>query len=122
MLLLLFKNKITSASIFVQKTDYNTKINDIEKKITDHNHERYITTAEFNKLTSEHFAARLKQANLADKSDIANFVNKTDFDNKLSGFNRKINSNKTKHVLVDNELKNYQKKFNYYQQKIITFL
>ena len=29
------------------------------------------------------FTARLKQANLASKNDIANFVKKTDFDNKL---------------------------------------
>ena len=32
---------------------------------------------------SENFATRLKQAYLASKSDIANFVNKTDFDNRL---------------------------------------
>ena len=37
-----------------------------------------MSTAEFNKLTSENFDARLKQANVAIKSDIANFVNKTD--------------------------------------------
>ena len=66
-----------------KKTNYNTKINEIEKKITDHDHGKYITTQEFNKLTSENFIARLKQANLASKSDIANFVKKTDFDNKL---------------------------------------
>ena len=57
--------------IYSKKTDYNTKINEIEKKIADHNHEQYITTPEFNK-------KRLKQANLASKSDIAKFVNKTD--------------------------------------------
>ena len=61
------ENKIPSVSNLVKKTDYNTKINEIEKKITDHNHDKYITTPEFNKLTSEHFAARLKQANLASK-------------------------------------------------------
>ena len=32
-------------------------------------------------------------------------VTKTDFDAKLSSFNRNITSNKTKHVLVENELK-----------------
>ena len=32
------------------KTDYNTKINEIEKKLTDDNHDKYITTPEFNKL------------------------------------------------------------------------
>ena len=35
-----------------------------------------IIIIEFNKLTSENFAARLKEANLPSKSDIANFVNK----------------------------------------------
>ena len=31
-------------------------------------------------------------------------IAKTDFDAKLSSFNRKITSNKSKHVLVENEL------------------
>ena len=31
-------------------------------------------------------------------------VTKTDFDAKLSGLNRKITQNKTKHLLVENEL------------------
>ena len=34
----------------------------------------------------------------------ANSVTKTDFDAKLSGLNRKITQNKTKHLLVENEL------------------
>ena len=29
---------------------------------------------------------KLKQANIASKSNIANFINKTDFDNKLRNF------------------------------------
>ena len=58
------------------------------------------------KLTSENFAARLAQANLATKSHIANFPKTTDFDDKLKKINRKITSNKTKHVLVENELRN----------------
>ena len=33
-----------------------------------------IATQEFNKLTAEYFNARLAQANLASKNDIANFV------------------------------------------------
>ena len=36
--------------VLLIKTDYNTKINEIEKKLTDDNHEKYITTPEFNKL------------------------------------------------------------------------
>ena len=47
-------------------------------------------------MSAENFAARLKQANL---------VTKTDFDAKLSSLNRKITSNKTKHLLIENELK-----------------
>ena len=41
----------------------------IEKKILDHDHDKYITTQEFNKLTADNFAARLVQANLATKAD-----------------------------------------------------
>ena len=48
----------------IKKTDYNTKINETEKKITDHNHDKYITTPELNKLTAENSAARLAQASL----------------------------------------------------------
>ena len=72
---------IPNVSNLVKKNDYNTKINEIEKKITDHSHDKYITTPEFNKLTVENFAARLAQANL---------ITKTDFDTKVSTLNRKI--------------------------------
>ena len=53
---------------------------------------------------------RLKQANLASKSDIANFINKTDLDNKLLSFKKKINSNKAKHVVAEKELNELLKK------------
>ena len=33
----------------VKKNSYNKKINEIERKITDHDHAEYITTQEFNK-------------------------------------------------------------------------
>ena len=42
------ENKIPSVSILVKKTDHGIKINEIEKKLTDHNHDEYITTPEFN--------------------------------------------------------------------------
>ena len=45
--------------IWSKKTDYNTKINEIEKKITDHDHDKYINTPEFYKLTAGDFVARL---------------------------------------------------------------
>ena len=101
----MLKNTIPNVSNLVKKTDYNTKISEMENKITtDHDHDKYITTQEFNKLKSENFTARLAQANLASKSDIANFVKKTDFDNKLRKLNKNVTSNKTKHKLDDNEL------------------
>ena len=90
------ENKIPSASSLVKKTDYDTKITEIEKKLTDHNHDKYITTPEFNTLAANVFNARLAQANL---------ITKTDFDAKLSSLNRKITANKTRYSLIENELK-----------------
>ena len=72
------ENKMPNVSNLVKKTDYNTKIIEIEKKISNHGLDKYIATPEFNNLTAENFAARLAQANLARKSDIANFVKKAD--------------------------------------------
>ena len=53
----------TDPSNLVKKADYDTKIAEIEKKILDHDHSKYITTHEFNRLTAKNFAARLKQVN-----------------------------------------------------------
>ena len=119
-------NRIPDTSGLVKKTDYNSKIteieskipsfsglatnaalttaenkipnisNIIEKKLTDHNHDKYITSPEFNALAADVFNARLAQANL---------ITKTDFDAKLSSLNRKITTNKIKHFLVENEFK-----------------
>ena len=75
------------------KNRYNTKINEIEKKITDH---------EFNKLTSDNCTSILKQSNLASRNDIPDFVKKADFNNKLRKLNKNVTSNKTKHVLAEN--------------------
>ena len=117
---MLFKIKYLVLVIQSKTTDYNTKIIGIQKKVTDHNHDKSINTPEFDKLTSDTFATRLKQANLARKSDIANSVNKTDFDNKLLGFNKGINSNKIKHVVVDNELNELTKKVEAISTKGVT--
>ena len=90
------ENKIPSVSSLVKKTDYDTKISELEKKLTDHNHDKYITTPEFNTLAADVFNARLAQANL---------ITKTDFDAKLSSLNRNITANKSNNLLVENELK-----------------
>ena len=72
-------------------TVLNAKISEVENKIPDH--AKYITTEEFNNLTGENFATRLKQADL---------VNKT----KLTSFNKPITSNKTKHLEDQKKLSN----------------
>ena len=71
--------------VLFKKTDYDSKISEIEGKILD-------------------------VTNLATKTALTTvenkiLVTKTDFDTKLLSFNRKITSNKTKHVLVQNGLK-----------------
>ena len=53
------ENKIPNVSSFVKKTNYDTKVSDIKKKITDHDHGKYITTSEFNTLAARVFNARL---------------------------------------------------------------
>ena len=80
----------------VKKTDYNTKVTEIENKLNNHNHYKYIDTSEFNKLAVDVFNARLTQTKL---------VAKTDFNDKLSNLKRKITKNKSDHLLVQNELK-----------------
>ena len=83
------ENAIPNTSNLVTRNVLNIKITEVKNKIPDNS--KYITTEKFNKLTAENFAARLKQADL---------LNKNDFDNKRTSFNRRITSNKTKHLEV----------------------
>ena len=71
----------------------DTKIGEVENKIS--NGDAYVTTQEFNKLTTENFKERLKPADL---------VSKNDFDNKLMTFNKNITSNKTKYLEIQKKL------------------
>ena len=87
------ENKISNTSSLVTTTVLNTEISDIENKIPDN--AKYIITQGFNKLTEENFDIRLKQADL---------VNKIDFDDKLTSFNKQITSNKIKHLEVQKKL------------------
>ena len=50
-------------------------------------------------------STRLAQANLASKNDIATLLEKADFDDKLNNLNKKVTSNKSKHLLVEHKLK-----------------
>ena len=90
------ENEIPNVNRLVKKTNYDTKISELEKKGTDHNHDKYITTPEFNTLAADVFNARLAQANL---------ITKTNFDGKFSSLNRKIILDKSKYLLVENGFK-----------------
>ena len=59
---------------------------------------KYIIIDYFNKFLGEIFEERLKQANLASKNDIALFLKKIYFGEKLRNNNDKVTSNKIKHV------------------------
>ena len=83
--------------IQLKKTDYDTKVTEIENKLSNHNHDKYIDTEEFNKLAVDVFDARIAQAKL---------ITKTGFDAKMSSLNRIITANKTKRMLVENEWNN----------------
>ena len=52
------ENKVPSVSNVAKKQNYDTKISEFEKKLTDHIHDKYITTPEFNTLFTV-FNARL---------------------------------------------------------------
>ena len=58
------ENKIPSVCNSVNKSDYNTKVIDIENKLNNHNHDKCIDTSEFNKLAAVFFNGRLAQTNL----------------------------------------------------------
>ena len=102
------ENKVPNTSSLVTTIVLNTKISKAENKIP--NHDKYITTPEFNKLTAENSTARLRQVNL---------VTKTDFDKKLTSFNRKITSNETKNLEVEKELNSLvTKNYNFFSGRI----
>ena len=95
------ENKIPDVSSLVKKTDYNTKISDIKKKSIDHNHDKYITTPEFNTMAADVFNARL-----AAQTDL---IKKTELDFKLKSISDRVTKNKSKYLLVEIELKKLKK-------------
>ena len=80
------------AVLLKKKRNYNTKSTEIEKKLTNHNHDKYITSTEFNISAADVFNAKLVQANL---------ITKTDFDAKLSSINRNITAINQKICLLE---------------------
>ena len=61
------ENKIPNVSSLVKKTDYTTKVTEIENKLNNHNHDKYITTPEFNTSAADVFNASLSRENLVKK-------------------------------------------------------
>ena len=57
--LITVENKIPNVSSLVKKTDYDTKVAEIENKLNDRNQDKYIDTQEFNKLAADIFNATL---------------------------------------------------------------
>ena len=92
----------TCVSKLVKKADCDTKIVEIEKKILDH--DNYITTEDFNKLTYKNFGERLKQKDLAIKNGIADFVKDTNFGERLRKISDNVTSNKARFVETENKL------------------
>ena len=69
------------------------------KKVADHvDSNKHFTTTKFNKSTAENLTARLKEVNLATKAE------ETSFDDELKKLNKKVTSNKTKHVETEKKL------------------
>ena len=66
------------------------KLLKLKKKITNHNHDKYIITSEFNNLAAIVFNGRLTQVNL---------ITKTDFDAKLSSLQKFLQKNQNNHLL-----------------------
>ena len=85
----------------LKKTDYDANVTEIENKLSNHNHDKYITTPEFNKFSAEVFDARLARANL---------VTKANFDNNISNLNNKIEENRALNVSFNRILKKLRKK------------
>ena len=94
------ENDIPDVSSLVKKRDYNTKISEIENKVNDHNYEKYITTPEFDTMAATVFNARLAAQ--------TGLIRKPEFDFKLKSTSDRVSKSKTKHLLVENELKNYK--------------
>ena len=79
------ENKIPNVSSLVKTTDYYTKISEIENKVNDHNHDKYITTPEFNTMAASTFNARLAAQ--------TGLIRKPRSDAKLKGISDRVTKN-----------------------------
>ena len=78
--LMLFR--VLMPAVQSEKLTMRQKISKIGKNILYHDHAKYITTQEFNNLTTDNFAARIGQAKITTEDDVADFVKQTNLDYK----------------------------------------
>ena len=57
------ENKVPTVSSLVKKINYDTKISELGKNLTDHDHDKYISTPEFNTFAASVFDAKLEKEN-----------------------------------------------------------
>ena len=81
-----------SLSGLVKKTDYDAKISKIQEK--------YFTTCDYNKFTSEILDIKIKQEKLVNKSDIPNLVKNSDLNIKLATLATKAELKAEQHKIV----------------------
>ena len=62
------ENKLPDVSNLVKGTDYNYEVTEIENKLNNRDHDKYIDTSEFNKLAGDVFNAKLAKGNLVTKT------------------------------------------------------
>ena len=74
-------DKIPDFSGLARKTDYGSKILEIERK--------YFTNCDPKKLTSDILHTKLKQKKLVNKSDISNLVKNSDLNTKTCNISKK---------------------------------
>ena len=84
------KSDIAKKTVYDKlKINCDTRISKLEKKLTDHNNDKYITTPEFNTLAADVFNARLAKANLITKTIL--MLNCHVLIEKLTQINQNIN-------------------------------
>ena len=90
--------KIPDVGGLVKKTDFNTKVTEIEGKIP--NVSNLVKKTDFNTKVTE-IEGKIP--------DASNLVKNTDFDTRLKKISGRVTKNKSKHLLVENELKKLEK-------------
>ena len=75
------EDKIPDVGGLADNTAFNKKIKETIDKIP--NDDKLITTQKFNKLRADNFTGRLKVANSATKNNLADFLKKQDYCEKL---------------------------------------